>query len=59
MKEYFELDHAEVILTESIWKPHHDIYYMPNARSTEVEYHHEDPYCLRCISDNVNGNVIE
>ena len=29
MKEYFVLDHAEVIPIERISKPHHDIYYMP------------------------------
>ena len=28
-KEYFELDHAEVVPSESISKPQHDIYYMP------------------------------
>ena len=29
MREYFELDHAEVVPSGSISKPHHDVYYMP------------------------------
>ena len=58
IKEYFELDHAEVVPSGSILKPHHDILYADGC-STKIDYHNKDPYCFLCNCENINRNVVK